>query len=215
MQSQRAQSSDVSTMQGFPQSPHERRMYGQLTNCSPHIKQDDPATPPMNPHVVKLCKVLQYFGSGRMPSALFSRAVSKNPYWRLDGEIGCKHSLEQSVPAWLLALFNQPTAVFKPEIQDSWQCPLLEIRHFEGYQYYALVPHLLKDQELECTAQEYTELLFDTIGMIAHAFPDMYAETGWEEAEGQLEQVITSVYPALALEHKYRFLNFLKTKESV
>ena len=169
----------------------------------------------MNVHAVKLCKVLQYFGSGRMPSILFSRAVSRSPCWGVDGEIEWKQPTEHSVPGWLLALFDQPSVVPIHEIHTSWQCPFLEIQCFEGFQYYTLSPSLQKQEDLKCTDEEHSALLFDTIGMIAHAFPDMYAETGWEETEGLMEQVIKSVYPLIALEHKYKFLEHLKTIKSV
>ena len=194
-------------------------VFDKLTYRSPHMKQKDRATTPMSMsmslHVVKLCQVLQYFGSGRMPSLLFSRAVSSNPCWRLDGEIEWKHPLEHSVPAWLLALFDQPAAPSKREIHNAWGCPFLEIQYVEGFQYYALVPHPHKHQNMTCTAQEYTALLFDAVAIVVHAFPDMYAETGWEETEDQLEQVIKSLYPLFALEHKYKFLKLLQTMESV
>ena len=141
--------------------------------------------------------------------------MSSNPCWRPDGYIEWKQPIEYSVPAWLLALFDQPTAVFRRDIPISWQCSFLRIQYFEGFQHYTLVPSLQNHEVLKCTAQEYDTLLLDTISMLVHAFPDMYAETGWEETESQLQQVIKSVYPLIALDHKYKFLNTLKAIESV
>ncbi|RDW56560.1 hypothetical protein BP6252_14088 [Coleophoma cylindrospora] len=113
----------------------------------------------------KLCNLQVILGDTRIPWLLLERAKKPQVEWDPSGAMILRHPEHVSVPSWLLDVVH-------PSYFGSRDSP-------------STSKYVSLDPGTNITPESTRNLVGDFISIIAHAFPDAYAELGWENIDRQ------------------------------